>query len=67
MTMERILLKTIKFDLQVEHPYSLLLSFTKQIKGQHKIWGNNNSNNHCNAMYVLSNRMGSFVIIKSRI
>ncbi|XP_025105468.1 cyclin-K-like isoform X2 [Pomacea canaliculata] len=33
MTMERILLKTIKFDLQVEHPYSLLLSFTKQIKG----------------------------------
>ena len=34
MTMERILLQTIKFDLQVEHPYSFLLSFAKQIKGE---------------------------------
>ncbi|XP_076463554.1 uncharacterized protein LOC143295808 [Babylonia areolata] len=33
MTMERILLQTIKFDLQVEHPYSFLLSYAKQIKG----------------------------------
>ena len=34
MTMERILLQTIKFDLQVEHPYSFLLNFAKQIKGR---------------------------------
>ena len=34
MTMERILLQTVKFDLQVEHPYSFLLSFAKQIKGR---------------------------------
>ncbi|KAL8619872.1 hypothetical protein ACOMHN_025958 [Nucella lapillus] len=33
MTMERILLQTIKFDLQVEHSYSWLLSYAKQIKG----------------------------------
>jgi hypothetical protein len=33
MTMERILLQTIKFDLQVDHPYGQLLSFAKQIKG----------------------------------
>ncbi|XP_070180298.1 cyclin-K-like [Littorina saxatilis] len=33
MTMERILLQTVKFDLQVEHPYGFLLSFCKQIKG----------------------------------
>lgn len=33
MTMERILLQTIKFDLQVEHPYGFLLNFAKQIKG----------------------------------
>ena len=33
MTLERILLQTIKFDLQVEHPYALLLKFAKGIKG----------------------------------
>lgn len=33
MTMERILLQTIKFDLQVEHPYGFMLNFAKQIKG----------------------------------
>ncbi|CAL1536961.1 unnamed protein product [Lymnaea stagnalis] len=32
MTMERILLKTIKFDLQVEHPYSCMLKFAKHFK-----------------------------------
>lgn len=33
MTHERILLQTIKFDLQVEHPYAYLLKFAKQLKG----------------------------------
>lgn len=33
MTMERILLQTIKFDLMVEHPYAYLLKFAKLIKG----------------------------------
>ncbi|XP_013398263.1 cyclin-K isoform X2 [Lingula anatina] len=33
ITMERILLQTIKFDLQVDHPYSFLLRFAKGIKG----------------------------------
>lgn len=33
MTMERILLQTIKFDLQVEHPYGILLKFAKVLKG----------------------------------
>ena len=32
-THERILLQTIKFDLQVEHPYSYLLKFAKQLLG----------------------------------
>lgn len=32
--MERILLKTIKFDLQVEHPYSFLLKYAKYFKGK---------------------------------
>ena len=34
MTLERILLQTIKFDLQVEHPYALLVKFAKGIKGK---------------------------------
>lgn len=34
ITMERILLQTIKFDLQVEHPYGLLLRYAKLVKGQ---------------------------------
>ncbi|XP_046379957.2 cyclin-K-like [Haliotis cracherodii] len=33
MTLERILLQTIKFDLQVEHPHSSLLKFAKILKG----------------------------------
>ncbi|XP_014772763.1 cyclin-K [Octopus bimaculoides] len=33
MTLERILLQTIKFDLRLEHPYSFLLKFAKILKG----------------------------------
>ncbi|XP_045482965.1 cyclin-K [Harmonia axyridis] len=33
MTLERILLQTIKFDLQVEHPYSYLIKYAKSLKG----------------------------------
>lgn len=33
MTLERILLQTIKFDLQVEHPYSYLVKYAKCLKG----------------------------------
>ncbi|XP_022097944.1 cyclin-K-like, partial [Acanthaster planci] len=33
MTHERILLQTIKFDLQVDHPYSYLLKYAKTLKG----------------------------------
>ena len=33
-THERVLLQTIKFDLQVEHPYARLLKFAKQLNGQ---------------------------------
>ncbi|CAH0555283.1 unnamed protein product [Brassicogethes aeneus] len=33
MTLERILLQTIKFDLQVEHPYAYLLKYAKCLKG----------------------------------
>jgi hypothetical protein len=33
MTLERILLQTIKFDLMVEHPYAYLLKFAKLVKG----------------------------------
>uniref|UniRef100_A0A8D8TXL1 Cyclin-K n=3 Tax=Cacopsylla melanoneura TaxID=428564 RepID=A0A8D8TXL1_9HEMI len=33
MTLERILLQTIKFDLQVDHPYSFLLKYAKSLKG----------------------------------
>ncbi|KAF5277566.1 hypothetical protein FQA39_LY18457 [Lamprigera yunnana] len=33
MTLERILLQTIKFDLQVEHPYSYLVRYAKCLKG----------------------------------
>lgn len=32
--LERILLQTIKFDLQVEHPYMFLLRYVKQLKGE---------------------------------
>lgn len=34
LTHERILLQTIKFDLQLEHPYSYLLKFAKGLKGE---------------------------------
>lgn len=33
MTLERILLQTIKFDLQVEHPYGFLLKYAKCLIG----------------------------------
>lgn len=33
MTLERILLQTIKFDLQVEHPYGYVLRYAKCLKG----------------------------------
>jgi cyclin K len=33
ITMERILLKTIKFDLQVDHPYRFLIQYAKCLKG----------------------------------
>lgn len=33
MTLERILLQTIKFDFQVEHPYGYLLKYAKCLKG----------------------------------
>ncbi|XP_078672176.1 cyclin-K-like isoform X1 [Branchiostoma floridae x Branchiostoma belcheri] len=32
MTLERILLQTIKFDLQVEHPYMYILKYAKSLK-----------------------------------
>jgi len=32
MTFEKILLQTIKFDLQVDHPYSYLLKYAKTLK-----------------------------------
>ena len=33
MTLERVLLQTIKFDLQVDHPYSSILRYAKCLKG----------------------------------
>lgn len=33
MTLERILLKTIKFDLQVDHPYKFMLRYAKTFVG----------------------------------
>jgi len=33
MTLERVLLQTIKFDLSVDHPYSSLLKYAKCLKG----------------------------------
>ena len=38
MVLERILLQTIKFDLQVEHPYQFLLRYAKQLKGTPCSW-----------------------------
>jgi hypothetical protein len=35
MTLERILLQTIRFDLQVEHPYGYLIKYAKSLKGKH--------------------------------
>jgi len=37
LILERILLQTIKFDLQVEHPYSYLLKYAKCLKGNYKV------------------------------
>ena len=33
MMLERILLQTIKFDLQVDHPYQYLIKYGKDLKG----------------------------------
>lgn len=33
MIIERVLLQTIKFDLQTEHPYQFLLRYAKVMKG----------------------------------
>lgn len=33
LTMERILLQTMNFDLQIEHPYAFLLKYAKALKG----------------------------------
>lgn len=33
MTIERVLLQTIKFDLQVEHPYQFLIKYAKVLQG----------------------------------
>ena len=33
LTHERILLQTIKFDLQVQHPYFFLLKYAKSLRG----------------------------------
>lgn len=38
LTLEKILLQTIKFDLQVEHPYSYLLKYAKCLKGNYCIY-----------------------------
>lgn len=37
ITMERILLKTIKFDLQVDHPYRFLIEYAKSLKSNGSI------------------------------
>ena len=34
MVLERVLLQTIKFDLQVEHPYDSIIRFAKSLKGK---------------------------------
>ena len=36
MMYERVLLQTIKFDLQVDHPYAILLKIGKILKGSKK-------------------------------
>lgn len=33
LTLERILLQTINFDLQVDHPYNYLLKYAKILQG----------------------------------
>ncbi len=38
ITHEKILLQTIKFDLQIEHPYSFILKFAKELKGSGTSW-----------------------------
>ena len=36
MTLERIILQTIKFDFIVDHPYPYLLKYAKSLKGDKK-------------------------------
>ena len=37
MTLERIILQTIKFDFIVEHPYAYLLKYAKCLKGRQQV------------------------------
>lgn len=37
LTMERIVLQTIRFDLQVEHPYTYLINYAKGFKGKEEV------------------------------
>lgn len=34
LVLERILLQSIKFDLQVDHPYAFLLKYAKSLRGK---------------------------------
>lgn len=38
MATERVLLQTIKFDLQLEHPYQFLIKYAKILKGIYNIY-----------------------------
>ena len=33
MVLERVLLQTIKFDLQIDHPYNSLIKYAKCLRG----------------------------------
>ena len=44
MIYERILLQTIKFDLQVDHPYGYLLKYAKTLKGSFDYFISNQKN-----------------------
>jgi len=44
MTLERILLQTIRFDLQVEHPYGYLIKYAKSLKGNSGVFSSKITN-----------------------
>ncbi len=67
MVLERILLQTIKFDLQVEHPYMFLLRYVKQLKGEKGYICSDSS--QCVTLYdsrYLENILILFVLLKVR-